>query len=288
MPTKANKILKSPIISALGFICLAVFLCSFLIAAKPIAQQTSSSDDVETCADCHEDLAKAFMTKPHSVSKDCTSCHGDAEKHLEEGGGPNIFAFKASDFPTQKTEKCLNCHKKSNARYFSSPHGKAALDCTTCHGVHAEKTKPNLLRTSSTKSCLSCHEGVFAQFQMNERHRLQEGIMSCATCHDPHEPAARERLGGFKHESCLKCHTDKGGPYLFEHGASRIEGCTACHDVHGSPNRHMLTQQSISDLCFSCHVTAVSWHSRFDSTSTNCTACHSTIHGSNLSKIFIK
>jgi predicted CXXCH cytochrome family protein len=86
----------------------------------------------------------------------------------------------------------------------------------------------------------------------------------------------------------LQCHTDKSGPYLFEHGASRIEGCTACHEVHGSPNRHMLTQQSISDLCFSCHTHAVSWHSRFNSTSTNCTVCHSTIHGSNLSKIFLK
>jgi predicted CXXCH cytochrome family protein len=112
--------------------------------------------------------------------------------------------------------------------------------------------------------------------------------LECTTCHDQHSPATGQRLGGFKHESCLKCHTDKGGPFLYEHGASRIEGCRACHEVHGSPNKHMLTHQSVSDLCFSCHVMAPSFHARFDSYSTNCTVCHATVHGSNLSKIFLK
>ena len=282
MKTKKN--LKLPSFKTIGFIGLAILVAGFLSAAKPTNQAT----DVETCADCHEDLAKAFMLKPHAVSNSCTDCHGDAEKHLEEGGGPTIFAFKPTDIPKEKSNKCLSCHKRSNSRYLASPHGKASMDCTTCHVMHSEKTKPSLLKTSATKNCAMCHEDVFSLFQLNERHRLQEGILSCTTCHNPHEPAIKERLGGFKHESCLKCHTDKGGPYLYEHLSSRIEGCTACHEVHGTPNRHMLTHQSTSDLCFSCHAGAPSWHSRFDSTTTNCTVCHSTIHGSNLSKIFLK
>ena len=96
------------------------------------------------------------------------------------------------------------------------------------------------------------------------------------------------RLGGFKDEACIRCHTDKGGPFLFEHGSSRVEGCTICHEPHGSPNRHLLITQSISDLCFSCHTFAPAFHKGFDSRTTNCTSCHSTIHGSNLSRIFIK
>lgn len=283
MLTKTKKKMKLPLVETVVFIVLTIFISGFISSAKPATQES----DVETCADCHEDLAKAFWLKPHSELNSCTACHGDAEQHLEEGG-ETIFAFKSTDIPRDKSEKCLRCHQRTNSRFLASPHGKGSLDCTTCHVMHSEKTQPFLLETSSTKSCLSCHEDVFSLFQLNERHRLQEGIMGCTTCHNPHEPATRERLAGFKHESCLKCHRDKGGPFLYEHGASRIEGCVACHEVHGTPNRHMLTHQSTSDLCFSCHAAAPSFHSRFDSRTTNCTVCHSTIHGSNLSRIFLK
>jgi len=268
------------------FICLAFLLAGVIVAAKPAAQAT----DIETCGECHEDLANAFASRPHAQvdPNSCTACHGNAEIHLEEGGGANIFAYKTEDIPNEKSKMCLTCHTRSNSKFLASPHGKASLDCTTCHAIHTETTKPALLKTSSLKSCYVCHEDVFSQFQLNERHRLQEGIMNCTTCHNPHEPSTRERLGGFKHEACLECHTDKGGPFLYEHGSSRIEGCRSCHEVHGSPNRHMLTHQSISDLCFSCHTFAPSFHSRFTSQSTNCTVCHATIHGSNLSHIFLK
>ncbi|MFC2169576.1 cytochrome c3 family protein [Acidobacteriota bacterium] len=283
MHKKTKKKMKLPSVKAIGLFFLVICLAGFLSAAKPANQEA----DVETCAGCHDELAQAFMSKPHSVTDSCSGCHGDAEAHMEEGGAAEVFAFKSTDIPNEKSKKCLDCHTKDNSRFLASSHGKAALDCTTCHIVHSESTKPSLLKTSATKSCYECHADVFSKFELNERHRLQEGILTCSNCHNPHEPAARERLAGFKQQACLKCHTDKGGPYLYEHGASLIEGCTSCHEVHGSPNRHMLTYQSVPDLCFSCHTNAVAWHSRFDSRTTNCAVCHSTIHGSNLSKIFL-
>ena len=268
-----------------GIAILAVFLAfSSLNAKTPVLQEKTSAD---VCAECHDDMAHKFQAQPHA-GNNCVACHGDPETHLGEGGGPNIFAFGAEELANDKSTRCLTCHSKTTGRYFASPHGKSAMDCTSCHVIHPEMAKPALLKTSALKNCSTCHQDVFAQFQLNERHRLQEGILSCATCHNPHMPSSRERLGGFKDESCLACHTDKGGPFLHEHGASRIEGCTACHEVHGSPNRHLLTHQSTADLCFSCHAMAPSFHARFDSYSTNCTVCHATIHGSNLSKIFLK
>jgi DmsE family decaheme c-type cytochrome len=245
-----------------------------------------SAETAENCGDCHEEQAAAFKLTPHGAAS-CSGCHGDAGKHIEEGGGKGtIFAFGPNETPMAKSKRCIGCHKEGNVRFFASPHGKASMDCTGCHMAHPKKGMAH--KTSGTRSCLACHEDVVAQFKLNERHRLQEGILECTTCHNPHEPALRERLAGFKHETCLKCHSDKGGPFLYEHAASRIEGCSACHEVHGSANRHMLHHQSVGELCFSCHGQAPAWHARFQTVETNCAVCHSTIHGSNLSHLFLK
>jgi len=278
--TKDSKQLLFRIAGLSGLILL---FTGFIISAGPL----TVGEEQETCSECHDDVP---LQAPHSLigENSCTVCHGDAEKHLEEPDKGTIFSFGESAIPAEKSKACLTCHTKNSARFMAGPHGKASLDCLSCHIVHSEKSYPNSLKMTSHKSCAICHEDIYAQFNLNERHRLQEGVMSCSTCHDPHEPGMKERLGGFKHESCFRCHADKGGPFLYEHEASRIEGCTVCHEVHGSPNKHMLIYQSVSDLCFSCHTVAPSWHARFDSLTTNCTVCHSTIHGSNLDKEFLK
>ena len=275
----------------------AVILSGILPAEQPPIQENPAP----VCLDCHDVMAEDYMHNLHTfidtkglaagynAENSCAVCHLGAENHLEEGGGTdNILGFNAEDITGVQNQQCLQCHAKSHPRFMASSHANSALGCTACHSIHASSPKPSLLKTDVNKTCYSCHDNVFAQFQLNERHRLQEGILTCATCHNPHEPSARERLGGFKHQACLQCHMDKGGPFLYEHGASRIEGCTICHEVHGSPNRHMLITQSISDLCFSCHTFAPSWHSRFTHDTSNCITCHSSIHGSNLDKIFLK
>lgn len=280
---------------------LLLLTAPILMVSLSVTPLSGQEKETPICLDCHDIRAEGYKANLHSIidtkniaadynaEYSCAVCHLEWEQHLEEGGGTDtILGFNATELPSIKNKQCLQCHSKSHPRFTASIHGKSSLDCTTCHIIHASSPNPTLLKTSPAKACYDCHNNVFAQFQLNERHRLQEGILSCTTCHDPHEPSARERLGGFKHQSCLQCHTDKGGPFLFEHGASRIEGCTACHEVHGSPNRHMLTHQSISNLCFSCHTFAPSWHSRFTHDTSNCTICHSTIHGSNLDRIFLK
>jgi DmsE family decaheme c-type cytochrome len=273
--------------------CLGLVVGAALILAVPdraAGTQSAATAGENACAECHTDTAKAFARNPHSALGEaaCASCHTGADKHIAEGGGDTLFAFKATDKPAEKIKACLACHSGSNAQFMASPHGKASLDCTSCHSVHSSGPEKHLLNAGTERACYSCHQDVFAKFDMNVRHKLQEGILECTTCHNPHVPATNDRLGGFKQEACLKCHTDKGGPFLYEHGASRIEGCTVCHDTHGSPNRHMLFSQSVSDLCFSCHTFAPQWHSGFGEKTTNCVSCHTTIHGSNMSRIFIK
>ena len=294
MPKKSIAKKKWPLTRGLGLLGTAVIIIGFLgllplnavSADKEDTKSAESAQKMETCAECHEDLATAFKGSFHGgVKAHCTDCHGDAAKHLESGEAGTIFAFKATDSALQKSKHCLTCHNSNKGQYLSSAHAKAAMDCTQCHSIHKE-TQP--LAKLKTKLCTSCHQDVAAEFQLNERHRLYEGILECTSCHDVHGPAIRERLGGIKQEACFKCHADKSGPFIYEHPASRIEGCTACHNVHGSPNRHMLTHQNVAELCFSCHAEAPQFHQRFTTTDTNCVTCHSAIHGSNLSDIFLK
>jgi predicted CXXCH cytochrome family protein len=112
---------------------------------------------------------------------------------------------------------------------------------------------------------------VVAQFALNEKHR----------------PDPREALTGAKQRQCQTCHADKTGPFVIEHDAVRVEGCMACHDAHGSPNRHMLSFQSVGELCYSCHALVPSFHSRF-TPETVCTNCHTSIHGSFLDRSFLR
>lgn len=275
---------------SLGFfpslITLFFLIIGFLVflGAKSPAVQIQTA---KNCQACHEEVVKNFSRTPHQ-KENCAACHRGGEKHSEEGTKESIFSFTADYKPVEKTQPCLVCHHSDAGHYAASPHGRSGLDCTSCHSVHSSAAGPSDLLVASSKVCASCHQDILAEFNLNERHRLREGILDCSSCHNPHEPATGPQLAGFKQQICLRCHAEKGGPYLYEHGALQVEGCTACHTAHGSPNRHLLVQQSIADLCFSCHGTAPAWHSRFTSTTTNCTTCHAAIHGSNLNRLFLK
>lgn len=297
-----------PPCGAIGTVALrsAIGCIGFLLllgVVSPAVASTSSPGDL-ICADCHEEVVLGFALGPHARASGgdadnlaaCASCHGDATAHVDEGAP--MFSFAAEGFADAKSDTCLSCHGTDHAGFDLSQHAAAGLDCTSCHSVHnAEGDRWNMLAVPAfgtpgaeiegSASCAECHSEVFAQFEFNESHRLQEGIVDCTSCHDPHEPSVRSLLGGFKHEACASCHTDKAGPFVFEHGAGRVEGCSSCHSAHGSPNRHMLAFQSTGELCYSCHAFVPGFHSRFTLES-NCTNCHSTIHGSNFDPFFLK
>lgn len=301
---------------------LSLFLGLMMVSTFVAADEgNSSAVAIADCAECHDTLAGAFSRNPHSVldadgwelpdqaAFSCEACHGDVSVHLEEAGDDGtIFAFHPADGARTRSERCLSCHAETHPRFSASSHARAGLACNDCHTVHgAGRLEPTPLLAPpgpierlagvdrASAACFSCHPQPFAQFEMNERHRLREGTLGCASCHDPHAPQSRRLLGGFKQEKCITCHTNIGGPFVFEHGASRVEGCTACHDPHGSPNRHLLKFQNVAELCFSCHAEVPQFHFGFNpaapprfNLSTQCTNCHSSIHGSNFDPHFLQ
>ena len=92
-------------------------------------------------------------------------------------------------------------------------------------------------------------------------------------------------------ETCVQCHVEKRGPFVFEHPASKIEGCVACHTPHGSINRMLLVRREERFMCLQCHVNPIADnvpHSRLGfQTQGTCTRCHSSIHGSNFDVDFL-
>lgn len=267
--------------------------CSSCHAIHAFDEGVTGAAGDARCVSCHESsaqntvedlvppvVAAGFRSRgtPHS-SQSCSSCHtlGSLAEPSWEG--------------REGIERCQTCHGQSHPRFSASSHARAGLACTSCHSVHAgdvvDALAPDTYLGRASQICTECHATTVSEFTFNERHRLEEGVMECSSCHDPHEPTQRVRLGGFKDQLCTACHVDKRGPFIFEHGASLVEGCTSCHVPHGSPNRHMLEFSSVADQCYSCHVSVPGFHARFTS-QTLCTNCHSTIHGSNLHPAFLK
>lgn len=302
-------------------VAVAALLTFFFGAAPLHAQQDANARDTRNarvCANCHRDKFAGLQHNAHTVLGDddwqartgqalaCANCHGDAAAHIRGGGGPrNIFGFR-SEPVTERNARCLACHRTDHPAFDRSPHALAGMACTGCHQQHGEHAATTLLRQPAgppdvealpgrSRVCFECHSEQFALFDLNEHHRLREGVLECTSCHNPHEPATRSLLGGFKQQQCVGCHTDKGGPFVFEHPASRIEGCTACHAPHGSPNRHLLAHERVAELCISCHAEIPQFHIGFSPTAparfsldTQCTNCHSQIHGSNFHPRFLR
>jgi DmsE family decaheme c-type cytochrome len=259
-----------------------------------------------TCAACHGELVADFHGTPHGARTEddeasgCRSCHGDPATHLAAPAEPgSLLAFDDEPSATINAA-CGSCHADAHTAR-ANPHSQAGLACTDCHSIHPSSAAEIALPAefdrvdAASATCFECHQETFSQFSFNERHRLQEGSVSCTSCHDPHAPASSGHLGAFGQRVCAECHAAVDGPFVFEHDASRVEGCGACHEPHGSPNRHMLTHQQVGELCYSCHAIVPQFHlgfspagpPRFDE-GTVCTNCHATIHGSNLDPAFLR
>ncbi len=290
-----------------------------LLLCGSAGAQLGSDQTTALCTACHRDNFETTVRNPHDLldtvewqertgnSPACLNCHGDVNDHISAGGGfENVFAFR-NESASAQNDRCLTCHSDTHPEIGNSTHSLAGLTCSGCHSQHSPSgTTTGLLRqtveptelagfSGSSALCVECHAETVSDFAFNERHRLTEGVLECTSCHDPHSRESRSLLGGFQQQQCMSCHNDKGGPFVFEHAASRVEGCTACHSPHGSPNRHMLTHQSVAELCYTCHAEVPQFHSGFSPVApprfdldTQCVNCHVTIHGSNLDPVFLR
>lgn len=296
-----------------------------LAAPHALGQREASSPYAgsEPCRVCHPAVWLNFPKNPHfkslaaadpqPESAGCESCHGPGRAHIEARGGKATIVAFSELAPAKILDSCLRCHSRTlgRANIRRSSHTQSDVVCTSCHSVHRSPTPRALLAKAQREVCYGCHGNVRAQFNMPFKHRVNEGAMQCSDCHNPHgapaptwRMAARPRLvdqGLANEQPCLVCHSDKRGPFVFEHAAVRVDGCEVCHAPHGSPNARLLRRPVVFTLCLECHNGGGSFgrtgqgipvqspsHNMAEPRYQNCTTCHVRIHGSNADQRFLR
>ncbi len=276
------------------------------------AQPAPKADFVgsETCQGCHDaeitaHLQKNFhglmLAKLETAGKGrlCEGCHGPGSLHA---GDPSAATAAPLKLAAANGAGCLSCHqtKLSTAKWRMSEHLKNGVGCEQCHMV-PEATKPTqaktpgaapmaakkaapqphavLTRTPSSEACLSCHQSLRGQLSLPSHHLIKEGVVSCASCHDPHAPMGEK----IKRDTCLQCHARQRGPHVYEHDKAKglSDGCLDCHRPHGSPNRDLLKLTG-RGLCLQCHGNKATHFA-----GRNCLSCHTAVHGSNTNSLLL-
>lgn len=288
----------------------------------------------ETCRGCHESqFDKVAKTKHGKLGElaswkgkvvGCESCHGPGKEHVEGGGDKTKIKILSKMDTKAVSESCLACHagKENHNNFRRGDHWRNNVGCTDCHSAHGTTFAPQragsivqigpaaaqrsniadraMLKNSEPQLCMSCHSEVKAQFSKPFRHKVLEGTMNCSDCHNPHGgfDQKQTKMAVGADQACVKCHSDKQGPFVFEHGPLKLEGCSACHTPHGSQNPKMLKRSTIRQLCIECHTSILNVdgpgdvgggsHNQSQIRGQNCTVCHSAIHGSNAQRNFFR
>ncbi len=294
-------------------VALAVFV-ALVGGGQAFAQgaATPAAWTATDCQGCHDTaLGPTFQRTSHAkLAESCAKCHQNVAEHAKaqmsgDTKGPVPTLKKAT--AQQINDTCLECHEKNNqANYRSSMHDRRNVACTSCHSVHSFKsTKAQLKTANDADTCFTCHKSERAKMMRTSHHPVREGKMGCTSCHNPHDGSQPKMIKADSvNELCYTCHTEKRGPYLFEHAPVR-EDCVSCHEPHGS-NHNRLLQAKLPNLCWNCHFTGSGHFGSGDNLSTEkgvpvippgqpstyptvnsrfieraCRNCHVAIHGTN-------
>jgi DmsE family decaheme c-type cytochrome len=306
--------------------CIFILLCVLL---PELGNQAYGQTDPKTeCLGCHPTQGDIMETRhgakddpgsPVGRGQSCSACHGTNENHASNPAkNPFPIRFKKGAIPAaQQTEACMNCHAGNRHLAFweTGRHGRNDVRCNDCHDVHKKPSRGSDIalaqqdlvvspysgadRRLEYETCIGCHKQTRVQINKPSHHPIIEGKVTCSSCHNPHGALSP---GMIKQETinvqCWSCHSDKRGPFLFQHPAVE-ENCLSCHAPHGSSHAKLLNEK-VPNLCQDCHDwsrhpgTAYSGDQGFvripGSTTTTpntrfvaraCLNCHNAIHGSN-------
>jgi DmsE family decaheme c-type cytochrome len=277
-----------------------VLLLGVFVLAIPLTAEETTTATNETCLECHQDMADNLVGTKHALSQNgakgvtvsCIGCHGSWEAHLDDPEANHPTIASKLGF-VEQADVCASCHQGEHQTTMVStdPHGRAGLDCATCHSIHGNMNA-GLVKDDSENYCLGCHQTVGAQFAARSAHPLHDGNVMCRDCHPMNDRKDMQLVKGFDW-TCQTCHPDVAGPYVYEHPVNYSHlvnggGCIECHSPHGSPNERLLNQPK-NGVCQQCHGIPAGHrvaHSGM-AVKIDCVNCHTQFHGSNDDRLFL-
>lgn len=274
---------------------LAAAAAFALALGRASAEEEKTYVGYEVCLQCHQDMGSEWQTmcwrqpgtaqERQAYKRGCEVCHGPGSLHADTADAAAIVA-PGNLPPKQQSEICLQCHSRSvspaewNRRY----HGAAGVSCMNCHSIHGPQTAPGLLKKPQPALCLDCHPGQNGEFRQFSHHPVNEGRLTCSSCHPWYAEQPTDDPSRTAADLCLRCHKEKRGPFLFEHDpvvGNTDDACLTCHASHGSSNEDLLRLPP-RPTCLQCHSDRVNHFSGQE-----CASCHTELHGSNTAANFI-
>lgn len=288
-----NRLLPKFVVSAwsLAMITMGGGLAGQILAPGP----AQAAELGAACVSCHEKPVASFKASYHAKiwqgQNDCQSCHATTDKHPDDPSRKNVISFgKGGGRSAEElSQKCLGCHRKSAhmSLWDMGAHKKNEVTCTACHDIHAPRST-----VKQPTVCFGCHKDVRSDVNKISHHPIIEGKVKCSDCHNTHGTLTKHLINAESVvQLCYKCHTDKRGPFVWEHPPV-AENCAICHTPHGSRHETLLAEK-VTNLCQNCHddtshhATAYDAQTGFGGANSSnrfraraCLECHKAIHGS--------
>lgn len=219
----------------------------------------------EECKGCHEGYVTAFQATKHGAkghprspasNGECAACHGDGTEHVKAGGGRGVGGMKNPNSKAlsadEKSGICLNCHggDKHLAFWDSGRHRKNEVSCNNCHTIH---------NVGDQKVNAQLRKGDPVPTPLKTTNRQLEYEI-CTTCHKQ----VRAQIGKPSHHPIIEGKLN----------------CSDCHNPHGALSHAMVKNESVNDLCYTCHADKRGpWMYEHPPVEENCLNCHNS-HGS--------
>ena len=267
-------------IAVLGLVCLP--LTSTLAqegqastsSAKASAADASASTEpgqseyvgAETCKTCHEDMFKNFENTPHFVTTlenkrgpewhGCEACHGPGKGTWRAAA--TRPKFLPSRTPRRKSPARAAWAATATAKSTATSRGRRTCRTTWAASTVTRRIMPknaNFDERKAAAALLRMPSGSQTAVQSalsssgERRHgAVQRLPQSARRVPDP-------AVAGYGRQDtvCFKCHSEKAGPFVYEHQAVKTEGCVSCHTPHGSANPRLLKRSQVNLVCLECH-----------------------------------
>jgi hypothetical protein len=193
----------------------------------------------EGCIVCHAGRPQAIKNR-EGLYRDppfaeaaigCENCHGPGELHVAEKSRglralPDTSIVNPARLPARLAEDiCMQCHQAGDSRALlpGKQYGdfRPGTPLVRTLGIFGLRSKPE------QGDLLDHHESM----KSSRCFRASGALLSCLTCHDPHEqPSAAEAPAYFRGR-CLGCHNDQDCSIDLAVRRQQMpaDNCTGCH-----------------------------------------------------------